>query len=114
MIYDLADEMSVEFTFTHNKQAIVVNRAVKRDKPQKLRVWIDGVEKTERLLNKNQEIISKALGMSYELLLSTSVAQQDEINILSNMGPTDREKILSEMLQIETWEKKKKSDIQYG
>ena len=109
MIYDLADEMSVEFTFTHNKQAIVVNRAVKRDKPQKLRVWIDGVEKTERLLNKNQEIISKALGMSYELLLSTSVAQQDEINILSNMGPTDREKILSEMLQIETWEKKKKA-----
>jgi DNA repair exonuclease SbcCD ATPase subunit len=109
MIYDLADEMSVEFTFTHNKQVILVNRSVKRDKGQKLRVWIDGIEKTERLLGKNQDTIDKALGMSYELVLSTSVAQQDEINILSEMGPTDREKIISEMLQIETWEKKKKA-----
>ena len=45
--------------------------------------------------------------MSYELILATSIAEQDEINILSTMGPTDREKILSEMLQIETWGKEK-------
>jgi DNA repair exonuclease SbcCD ATPase subunit len=110
MIYDLAESMFVEFTFTHNKQVILVNRSVERTKSkQTLKFSVDGVDKSERLLGKTQTKLDELLGVSYELLLATSVAQQDEINILSEMGPTDREKILSEMLQIETWEKKKKA-----
>jgi DNA repair protein SbcC/Rad50 len=101
--------MWVEFTFRLNQQVIVVKRTVNRTKPQKLAFSVDGVDKSERLLSKTQTKLDELLGVSYELLLATSVAQQDEINILSTMGPTEREKILSEMLQIETWEKKKKA-----
>lgn len=100
--------MFVEFTLRLNQQVIVVKRTVDRNKPQKLAFSVDGVDKSERLLSKTQTKLDELLGVSYELLLATSVAQQDEINILSTMGPTEREKIISEMLQIETWEKKRK------
>jgi len=112
LIYDLANTMKVTLDFLHGKHRYVVERSIKRGKKQatqSLKLSQDGKDISERLPSATQTKLENELGFSYELLLSTAVAQQDEVNKLSTMGASDRERILNEMLNIEHWEVKKKA-----
>jgi len=100
------DSMSVTFVFSHNGQRYKIIREQKGSK-QSLEFWCGETDLSERLLTPTQKKLDETINISYDLLLSTTVAQQDEINKLSQMGPSDRETILNEMLGYTKWEKKK-------
>jgi len=108
LINDLHDECTVKVEIVHLKESYTVQRSIKRGKTQTLKLWHGEKNISERLLGNTQKKLDSILGFSYNLLLSTAVAQQDEINMLSSMGATDREEILNEMLGNEHWETKKK------
>lgn len=108
LINNSSDEASVTLDFNHHGSLYSVKRQIKRGKPQTLHLYHNNKDISERLLSNTQKKLEDILGFSYNLLLSTAVAQQDEINMLSIMGPTDREKILNEMIGNEQWEVKKK------
>lgn len=119
LIHDLADDMWVRFLFGHQGQYYTVKRSVTRNKLQKLSLWqnteIDkvtdlekGKDLTERLLTNTQSKLEEIIGVSYDLLLATSISQQGEINKFLNMQPAQREQVLIEMLSLDLWEKKKK------
>jgi len=108
LINDLHDECTVKVEIVHLKESYTVQRSIKRGKTQTLKLWHGEKNISERLLGNTQKKLDGILGFSYNLLLSTAVAQQDEINMLSSMGATDREEILNEMLGNEHWEAKKK------
>lgn len=108
LINDIEDSMSVSLKFFHNNETFIVERGIKRGKNQTLKLIAGDKDISERLLTNTQKKLDDILGFSYQLLLSTAIAQQEEINLLSTMTPGDREKVLSEMLSIEHWEIKKK------
>ncbi len=111
LIHDLANEMSVVFTFEHQSQIYIVERSIQRGKAQKMKLTLnaDGstLDLTERLISNTQKKLDDILGFSHELLLATSIAQQEEINRLFNMQPAQREQIFMEMLSLGYWEDKK-------
>jgi DNA repair protein SbcC/Rad50 len=106
LINEVADKMLVELTFSHANSTYVVERSQKAAK-QSLKIAQDGKDISERLLGATQKKLDGIVGISYELMLSTAIAQQEEINKLSTMGASDRERVLCEMLRIDQWEKKK-------
>jgi DNA repair exonuclease SbcCD ATPase subunit len=108
LICDTTDSMYVKLTFDHNGRTYRVERYIEKEKPQRLKIFDGDKNISERLLKATQAKLDDILKMSNGLLLSTAIAQQDEINQLSKMGPSDREKLLSEMTGIQTWEEKKK------
>jgi DNA repair protein SbcC/Rad50 len=108
LIYDLADEATVKVSMSHHGESYTIQRGIKRGKNQTLKLWHGKKDISERLLTNTQKKLDDILGFSYDLLLSTAIAQQDEINMLSVMGATDREKILNEMIGNEHWEVKRK------
>ncbi len=108
LINDLHDECTVKVAIVHLNESYTVQRGIKRGKTQTLKLWHGEKNISERLLGNTQKKLDAILGFSYNLLLSTAIAPQDEINKLSVMGPTDREEILNEMLGNEHWEAKKK------
>lgn len=108
LINDLSDSGGVTLCFDHQNTRYKAIRQVKRGKNQTLKLTKDGQDISDRLLTTTQKRLEDILGFSYSLLLSTSIAQQDEINTLSLIGATEREKILNEMIGNEHWEVKKK------
>lgn len=108
MINDLSDNMSVDMTFSHKGEIYEIVRSIKRGKNQSLKLKCGDKDISDRLYTNTQKKLDDILGVSYNLLLSTAVAQQDEINLLSTMTPTERERIMNEMLCIDQWEAKKK------
>jgi len=119
LIHDLADDMWVRFFFRHQDKYYVVERSITRSKQQKLKFyqvqsidkvddWEKGTKLTERLLTITQEKLESIIGVSYDLLLATSISQQEDMNKFLNMLPSQREQIMIEMLSLDVWEKKKK------
>ena len=107
LINETTDKMSVIINFSQNNNIYRIERTQKGAK-QSLKIEQDGNDISERLLTATQKKLDKIIGVSYELLLVTAITQQEEINKLSTMTPSDREKILCEMLGINQWETKKK------
>lgn len=111
LIHDLANDMNIGFDFEHQSQIYTVERSIERGKAQKMTLTLnaDGstLDLTERLISNTQKKLDDILGFSHELLLATSVAQQEEINRLFNMQPAQREQIFMEMLSLSYWEDKK-------
>lgn len=119
LIHDLADDMWVRLFFRHQNKYFVVQRSITRNKQQKLILyqvqaidkvedWEKGTDLTERLLTLTQEKLESIIGVSYELLLATSITQQEDINLFLKMQPAQREQVLIEMLSLDIWDKKKK------
>ena len=113
LINDLATSAEVSLSLSHQGNNYIICRQVKKGKNQTLKISRDGEDISERLLTETQSKLEKILGVSYNLLLSTAIAQQDEINSLSTMTPGDREKILSEMLSLGVWETKKQKVLDF-
>ena len=109
LINDQADNCKVEFTFEHRGNVYEVTRIAARDKPNVLKIFQGNNDLTERLLTNTQKRLDSILGFSPELLLSTAVSPQDEINSLCRMPPAERERIFSEMLTLGIWEGKRKA-----
>jgi DNA repair exonuclease SbcCD ATPase subunit len=111
LIHDLADDMRVVFTFEHQSQVYIIERSIQRSKAQKMTLTLDAdgstLDLTERLISNTQKKLDEILGFSHELLLATSVAQQEEVNRLFNMQPAQREQIFMEMLSLGYWDDKK-------
>ncbi|KKK59541.1 hypothetical protein LCGC14_3033350 [marine sediment metagenome] len=104
LIHDLADNMWVRLFFRHQNKYFVVQRSIARNKQQKLSLYqvqaIDkaedlarGTDLTERLLTLTQEKLEAIVGVSYDLLLATSIAQQEDINLFLKMQPAQREQV---------------------
>ena len=117
LINDLCTEMSVEYYFQHREQYYLVARSIEHTKQQKLELYqinADGRERlTERLLGETQQKLNEILGISYDLLLATSIAQQEDINRLFDLKPSDRQDMIMEMLSLAYWDKKKAAIAKY-
>ncbi len=107
LINEQSKEGSVTLSFKHNDEMYVVQREIRKGKSQKLSLYTPAKDLTERLLTQTQLRLDAILGFTHDFLLCTSIAQQEEINILSNMNPSEREIILSQMLGLSIWERKR-------
>lgn len=113
LVNDTFTEAEVSLLFEHNTVVYEVVRLVKKATgKQELKLFEHKmgtqISLSERLLTGTQKKLDDILGFSHDLLISTAVAQQGEIDRLSEMTPGEREKIVTEMLGIGIWEKKKK------
>lgn len=100
------DNMMVELTFRHNGTLYTVAREQKGDK-QSLKLFHGEKNISERLFTANKKKLEDILKIDYDLLLSTAIAEQDDISKLARMLPSEREKILNEMLGNKKWEELK-------
>lgn len=106
-INTLTDKCEIVLDFEHHERIARIIRTSKQSGKNTIQFFLDEKDLTERKLGDTQNLITTFLGFSKNLLLATSVAEQDQINIFSNMSPAEREKILSHMIGLEIWEKKK-------
>ncbi len=111
LINDLSTTMSVDLFFQHREQFYLVKRSIEHTKQQILKFYQIGSggkeDLSERLLTETQKKLDEVLGISYGLLLSTSIAQQEDINRLFNLKPSERQDMIMEMLSLDYWVKKK-------
>jgi len=116
LINDLSTKMRVDLYFQHRDQCYLVERSIEHNKQQRLKFFqiYDFETKdskkedlSERLLTETQKKLVDVLGISYGLLLSTSIAQQEDINRLFNLTANQRQDMITEMLSLDYWDKKK-------
>src|SRR5262245_58718435 len=91
LIHDLADGMNVTLTFDHQGQVYVVERGMQRGKSPRLSLKVLSPEErdlTERLTSSTQETLANIIGVSYDLLLASSIAQQEETQRLFDLTPS--------------------------
>jgi DNA repair protein SbcC/Rad50 len=108
LINSNCDSALTQFLFEHKGNSCSIERLVERNKTPKIKLYIGNTDVTERTVTSTQEKINEFLGFSKQLLLSTCVAGQEQANIFSDMGPSDRERTLVQMLNLEVWENKKR------
>lgn len=122
LINDLSTTMSVDFYFQHREQCYLIQRSIEHTKQQQLKFFqiYDFATKvskkedlSERLLSETQQKLDDVLGISYNLLLSTSIAQQEDINRLFDLRPSERQDMIMEMLSLDYWEDKKVAVAKY-
>lgn len=109
LINDLCTSMYVELSFEKNGGTYTVHRSIERDKKQKIKLFLNNEDISERLLSANQEKLDRIINVSYELLLNTSVAQQGQIDSFFSKLPSEREVLINEMLMLTYWEDKKRT-----
>ncbi len=116
LINDLSTKMRVDLYFQHRDQCYLVERSIEHNKQQRLKFFrIYDFETSnskrddlsERLLTETQKKLVDVLGISYGLLLSTSIAQQEDINRLFSLTANQRQDMITEMLSLDYWDKKK-------
>lgn len=111
LINDLSTKMRVDLYFQHREQYYLVERSIEHNKQQKLKFFLIGADGredlSERLLTETQKKLVDVLGISYGLLLSTSIAQQEDINRLFSLTANQRQDMITEMLSLDYWDKKK-------
>jgi len=115
LICDGYDSCSVTFVFFHNDKTYAAKRSLTRGKTQTLQLFAfepgkedEGTDLSDRLLKNTQATLLDVIGFSQDLLFCTAISPQDEVNKLSLITASEREAILSEMLNLGIWEKKKK------
>lgn len=97
----------VVYAFTYKQSYYQITRILQRGKPGKLILLQDNVDVSERLLSNTQDKLEQIINVSQSLLLSVAVAQQDNINTFTDYNPSKRAELLTELLDLQTWEKKK-------
>lgn len=111
LINDLSTKMKVNLYFQHRDQSYLVERSIEHNKQQRLKFFLIGAngreDLSERLLTETQKKLVDVLGISYGLLLSTSIAQQEDINRLFSLTANQRQDMITEMLSLDYWDKKK-------
>jgi len=108
LINDRCEEANVSLHFEHRGIKCCIQRSVRKGKSPVVSFKIDGLDKSERLATNTQKHIDAFLGFSQRLLTTITLAQQEDINALSEMLPGEREQLLSEMLSLQEWEVKRK------
>lgn len=112
LVCDGCEAAGVTFVFAHNNKRYGIIRELTKGKTQTLKLYVfeteEGIDLSDRLLKNTQQTLLDIIGVSRDLLFCTSISPQDEINKLSTITPSQREQILSEMLNLGIWEKKKK------
>lgn len=101
------DSMYVVVEFELNGQIIQIARSKRRGKAQKLNLSIDGIE-IEELSSELQKRIESIVKLSSESFRSSIFFKQEDGNFFASSKPEERQQILSDLLELNKYERLEK------
>ena len=120
LIHQGADKMYVEFSFEFDggKYTVKRMRIKKGGGSTSLELWSGGHNLTEGTIKATQEKIINLLHLTFETFTNSAFLRQDHADEFTTKGPTDRKRILSDILGLSHYDdleekaKEKIKDIQ--
>ncbi|OGE43861.1 hypothetical protein A3B45_02415 [Candidatus Daviesbacteria bacterium RIFCSPLOWO2_01_FULL_39_12] len=107
LIHSGANDMQVEFSFELDNSLYTVKR--KRSKKgggsTALELWSDSNNLTEGTIKMTQEKIINLLHLTFETFTNSSYLRQGHADEFTTKGPTDRKRILADILGLDQYDK---------
>jgi len=107
LIHAGADEMLVEFSFELDGHVYIVKRrrSKKRGGSTALELWSNQHNLTEGTMKATQEKIINTLHLTFETFTNSSYLRQGHADEFTTKGPTDRKRILADILGLAHYER---------
>ena len=107
LIHTGADSMQVEFSFELDSHVFTIKRkrVKKSGGSTALELWSGSNNLTEGTIKATQEKIIQALHLTFETFSNSSYLRQGHADEFTTKGPTDRKRILADILGLSHYDK---------
>ena len=105
LIHNDEKEMEVAYSFELDGVDYIIKRKIKRGKAPTIHVSKEGQPFEDYQVKSGQEIIDNIIGVSAEILLTTSYFKQGQLDTFSKLQPKDSKDMVLKILQIDQYSK---------